>query len=76
MSERTYQERQRAGDHRGDGDWLAYGEGRGEWGEMYAQAHDQTRMSYTTLRQEYYVSDRVPISSRVNTLSWSQFCHA
>lgn len=53
------------------GDWLAYGEGRGQWGETYAQAMDQTSMSYDTLRQERYVAERVPIRVRVHDLGWS-----
>jgi hypothetical protein len=53
------------------GDWLTYGEGRGDWGEMYTQAMDQTRLSYTTLSQEKWVAERVNFVTRDKNLSWT-----
>lgn len=53
------------------GDWLDYGEGRGDWGEMYSQAMDQTSMSYDTLTQERWVSSKVNFVTRDKNLSWS-----
>jgi len=51
------------------GDWLNYGEGR--WGEMYAQAMDETDYSYQTLRVDKWLSDRIKLLRRRNNLSWS-----
>ena len=33
------------------GDWLIYGEGRGEWGETYTQAAEETHIERETLRK-------------------------
>ncbi len=51
------------------GDWLNYGEQR--YGEMYAQALDDTQYSYQTLCNMKYVSSRFEISRRAGELSWS-----
>lgn len=53
------------------GDWLAYGEGRGDWGETYAQAMDATQISYDSLRNYTWVSRVFELSTRVDNLSWS-----
>ena len=53
------------------GDWLAYGEGRGDWGEMYSQAVDQTQKSVSTLKKAVWLSKRFPMEMRRSTLSWS-----
>ena len=53
------------------GDWLAYGEGRGDWGETYAQAHEVTQYSERTLSNLAWVSDRVQMSRRREDLSHS-----
>jgi hypothetical protein len=53
------------------GDLLLYGEGRGDWGEMYSQALDLTRKSYSTLTQAVYVSKRYAKEDRVDSVSWS-----
>ena len=51
------------------GDWLNYGEQR--YGEMYAQALDDTQYSYQTLCNMKYVSSKFEISRRSGELSWS-----
>lgn len=53
------------------GDWLAYGEGRGAWGEMYAQAMDATHISYQSLADYTWVAKRFQFSRRNEKLSWS-----
>lgn len=53
------------------GDWLAYGEGRGDWGETYSQALDATDYDYGTLRNASWVSESVELSRRRDNLSWS-----
>lgn len=53
------------------GDWLVYGEGRGDWGETYAQAHEVTQYSEHTLANLAWVSDKVQISRRREDLSHS-----
>jgi hypothetical protein len=53
------------------GDLLLYGESRGEWGEMYAQAVDLTKKSYTTLTQAVRLSKAYPPADRVAAVSWS-----
>lgn len=53
------------------GDWLLYGEGRGQWGHMYTQAMQETGQDYGTLRQEVWVSGRVQLCTRVHNLSWT-----
>jgi DNA modification methylase len=44
------------------GDWLNAGEQR--WGEMYAQAVDETDMAYETLRDYKWVANAIPLSFR------------
>jgi hypothetical protein len=51
------------------GDWLNYGERK--YGEMYAQAIDQTSYEYGTLLNDKYVSSRVESSRRRDNLSFS-----
>ena len=53
------------------GDWLVHGEGRGDWGEMYAQAVDLTQKSYDTLVQCARVSRAFAPGARYRNLSWS-----
>jgi hypothetical protein len=53
------------------GDLLVYGESRGEWGEMYSQALDLTKKSYSTLTQAVHISKRYPRNERVVAVSWS-----
>ncbi len=54
------------------GDALAYGETR--YGEMYSQALEESDYSYNSLRQAKYVSERIPIASRLSNLTWSHHC--
>jgi N6-adenosine-specific RNA methylase IME4 len=53
------------------GDWLVYGEGRGDWGERYAQALDARVMTYESLRVAAHVSSRFAHAARHRNLSWS-----
>ena len=53
------------------GDLLLYGETRGEWGEMYSQALDLTKKSYSTLTKAVYLSKHYPRAERVVAVSWS-----
>jgi hypothetical protein len=53
------------------GDLLLYGEARGDWGEMYTQAIDLTRKSYTTLTHAVHLSKRYPPEDRIHELSWT-----
>jgi hypothetical protein len=46
------------------GDWLLYGEGRGDWGETYAQAMDFTQYSEQTLQNFVWVCGRWHFSRR------------
>jgi hypothetical protein len=46
------------------GDWLLYGEGRGDWGETYAQAVDFTQYSEQTLQNFVWVCGRWEFSRR------------
>lgn len=46
------------------GDWLLYGEGRGDWGETYAQAMDFTQYSEQTLQNFVWVCRRWDFSRR------------
>ena len=49
------------------GDWLNYGERK--WGEMYAQAVDETQA--ITWRNYKWVAGAVELSTRVDNLSWT-----
>ena len=51
------------------GDWLNYGEQK--WGEMYAQAIDETGYEYDTLRHDKAISERIELGRRRPNLSWS-----
>lgn len=55
----------------GLGDWLAYGEGRGDWGETYAQAIDLTKKSYSTLSKLVWVAKVFEYGRRRQKLSFS-----
>lgn len=51
------------------GDWLNYGER--VYGEVYAQAMDETHYKYQTLANDKWVSKSIPPSRRRETLTWS-----
>ena len=51
------------------GDWLNYGENK--WGEMYANAIEETDYKGGTLRNYKYVAGRIELSHRCDNLSWS-----
>jgi hypothetical protein len=51
------------------GDWLNYGEWR--WGEMYAQAADDTGLSVGRLRNLKWLASQVPYENRIPGLSLS-----
>lgn len=51
------------------GDALIYGESR--FGEKYSQAMDVTGLSYQTLANLTWVSKNVPLSNRVDGVSWT-----
>jgi N6-adenosine-specific RNA methylase IME4 len=53
------------------GDWIAYGEERGDWGERYTQALDARVMTYESLRVAAYVARRFAWPARHRNLSWS-----
>src|SRR3972149_1270845 len=59
------------------GDWLLYGEGRGDWGEMYAQAIEVTGKEYGTLADYVWVAKAVPPETRNpdKSLSWTHHKH-
>jgi len=50
------------------GDWLNYGERA--YGEMYAQALEETDYTYTYLRNLKYVAGQIALSHRCDSLSW------
>jgi hypothetical protein len=50
------------------GDWLNYGEQK--YGEMYAQALDETEYSRQTLRNAKWVAGQLSISNRQFNVSW------
>lgn len=51
------------------GDWVNYGENR--WGEKYAQALDETKFDYQTLRDDAWVARQFDLSRRRDNLSFS-----
>jgi|2_EtaG_2_1085320.scaffolds.fasta_scaffold126354_1 hypothetical protein len=53
------------------GDLLAYGEGRGDWGESYTQAISLAQRSYWTLTQAVRLAKAYPPGERVANISWS-----
>ena len=53
------------------GDWIVYGEGRGDWGEMYTQALDATQKSYQTVRDAAWIAKAFQLSRRRDNVSWS-----
>jgi hypothetical protein len=52
------------------GDWLAYGDGKGDWGDTYTEAMRITGLEYHTLRIYAQVSRRVQFDVRTSELSW------
>ena len=53
------------------GDWIVYGEGRGDWGETYTQAIDATQKSYDTMRHAAWIAEIFQFGRRQPNLSWS-----
>lgn len=51
------------------GDWIKYGEGK--FGEMYAQAIEDTGLGYNTLAHIKHVCQAIPAENRVPGLSFS-----
>ena len=51
------------------GDWLNFGESA--WGERYTQALDETHYDYQTLRNDKWVTSRIPPERRVPELSFT-----
>ena len=52
------------------GDWLRFGERK--YGEMYAQALEETPFEYLTLRNDVWVADAIELSRRRDNLSWAR----
>jgi hypothetical protein len=53
------------------GDWLVYGEGRGEWGDIYARAAEITGRNAHALSQMARTSRTFPPDKRRAALSWT-----
>lgn len=54
------------------GDWLVCGEARKKaWGEKYVAALAATGYSYQTARNALWVAGAIPLSMRIDKLSWS-----
>lgn len=53
------------------GDWALYGEGRGDWGETYAQAVNILQYSEQTILNYVWVCNRFEISRRREKLSFT-----
>lgn len=53
------------------GDWLLHAEMRAEWGDKYTQAIESTGLDYQTVANCRWVSSRIELSRRRETLSWS-----
>lgn len=53
------------------GDWLNFGERK--YGEMYAQAIDNTRFSISTLRNAKFVASKIPFTLRREDISFSHY---
>lgn len=53
------------------GDWLLYGEGRGEWGETYDRAVFHTGLSKHYLKQCKSVSRAYQLCDRSHNLPWT-----
>lgn len=51
------------------GDWIRYGEHA--FGERYTQAIEDTGLDYQTLRNYVWVAERIDVSRRRDSLSWS-----
>lgn len=52
------------------GDWLNYGDGKGEWGDTYTEAMRITGLEYKTLRDYASVSRKVQLSLRNDNLAY------
>jgi hypothetical protein len=52
------------------GDWLNYGEGKGDWGDTYTEAMRITGLEYKTLRDYASVSRKVQLSLRNDNLAF------
>jgi hypothetical protein len=52
-------------------DWLIYGEGRGDWGEMYTQATQETGYNKRTLANMAWVASAVELSRRHDNLTFA-----
>jgi hypothetical protein len=58
------------------GDLIIYGEGRGDWGEMYSQFIELTGRSYSQIQQAAHVSKvfpQGPARELADRVSWSHF---
>lgn len=53
------------------GDWLAYGNGLGDWGDTYGEAHRITGRSFESLSQHARVSRAFPFQTRTVAVCWS-----
>jgi len=53
------------------GDWLTYGDGRGEYGQTYVEAARITGRSFESLSQSARVSREFPIDHRGYPVPWS-----
>jgi len=52
------------------GDWLNYGDGKGDWGNAYENAMSITGLDYGTLKNYASVAKKVQLSLRNDNLSW------
>lgn len=53
------------------GDWLNYGNGKGDWGDTYTEAMRITGLEYKTLSEYASVSRKIHFSMRLENLSFS-----
>lgn len=58
------------------GDWVAYGAGRGDYGESYTTAGLLTGRSYDSLSQAARVSEAFPHNARTVRVPWSHYREA
>jgi hypothetical protein len=52
------------------GDWLNYGDGKGDWGDTYTEAMAITGLEYKTLQMYATVSRKVQMTTRVGNLAF------
>lgn len=52
------------------GDWLNYGDGKGDWGDTYSEAMAITGLEYKTLQMYATVSRKVQMPTRVGNLAF------